>query len=479
MAYVPGFKWDLFISYPMEAQSWTKQFVDDLRKALPLSAVKDLEIYFASRNWQLGETSDAMLDAARSSALFLAVLTRDALAESETRFLQREMEAFRESGSLKDRFCPIPLYPIDGRRLSKAVPVGNSTFWNTNLEFFYLEDNIPVPLSPGFETAQYEKTVFKAAHQLRELLEKIRGAAADTPASAGPFTGMTVCLAVNAPNSSIETEWQEVRRLLVNDGVAVIPNPSPNADPAKIEADVEAAVQNADLFVQLFSAFDRLDGVKAQFTKAQRKAPKDGRCFAILQWRKKHPAAEMDSLMLKGLSEDDRKFCEGETVQTGLLEDFKVAIREKLEEQIKQPPTAPVKPLLYITADISDWRFARELQKEARKYTVAVVMGEGEAQKLQDFEGSLTQASGVVFLHGNATPQFVSNWMNQFACRIRKLELDLKFAKTKWLYLAPPEKTEEEEPLVPFEDLRTEGSQKEFTVQGIKRICAELCGDPH
>jgi hypothetical protein len=40
-----------------------------------------------------------------------------------------------------------------------------------------------------------------------------------------------------------------------------------------------------------------------------------------------------------------------------------------------------------------------------------------------------------------------------------------------------PEKTEEDEPLVPIEELRIEGSQKEFTLQGIEKICAELCGD--
>jgi hypothetical protein len=29
MAYTFGFKWDLFISYPMEARKWAKQFQED------------------------------------------------------------------------------------------------------------------------------------------------------------------------------------------------------------------------------------------------------------------------------------------------------------------------------------------------------------------------------------------------------------------------------------------------------------------
>ncbi len=75
--YVPGFNWDLFISYPMEAESWTKQFEEGLRDGTDLASARGLEIYFAPRNWQLGGISDDMLEAARSSAVFVAVLTRD------------------------------------------------------------------------------------------------------------------------------------------------------------------------------------------------------------------------------------------------------------------------------------------------------------------------------------------------------------------------------------------------------------------
>ena len=104
MAYVPGFTWDLFISYPMEVESWTKQFEADLRDETELTPAKGLKIYFAPTSWQQGAISDEMLEAARSSAVFVAILTRDALPDDETRFLQKEMEAFREFGPLKGRF---------------------------------------------------------------------------------------------------------------------------------------------------------------------------------------------------------------------------------------------------------------------------------------------------------------------------------------------------------------------------------------
>jgi hypothetical protein len=108
MAYVPGFEWDIFLSYPMEAGAWARQFERDLTADLALASVKGLKIYRAQSDWTLGEN---ILDAARSSAIFVAVLTRDAFDENKKRFLQMEMGAFREfskeSGlSLKGRFCP-------------------------------------------------------------------------------------------------------------------------------------------------------------------------------------------------------------------------------------------------------------------------------------------------------------------------------------------------------------------------------------
>ena len=57
----------------------------------------------------------------------------------------------------------------------------------------------------------------------------------------------------------------------------------------------------------------------------------------------------------------------------------------------------------------------------------------------------------------------------------RTLKLLPKFKNRKWLYLAPPEKGQSEELMLPFE-LRVEGSQTEFTLEGIEKICAELRG---
>lgn len=150
-------------------------------------------------------------------------------------------------------------------------------------------------------------------------------------------------------------------------------------------------------------------------------------------------------------------------------------IQEELEKRSdpRQDIGSGAKPYLYITADTSDLRWARELQAAARERTVADVMTQDAARRRKDFEQGLMLAAGVVFLHGSADRKFVDRWLSEFAKKTLMLKIHPKIAA---LYQAPPEKTAEEEPLAPIA-LRTEGSQKEFTLQGIEKICAELCGD--
>jgi hypothetical protein len=472
MAHTPGFEYDLFISYPTEATGWARQFQADLQSDMWLAAAAGLKIYFAPKSWELGEDSDGMLDAARNSAVFVAVLTPDSVRENSSRFLRKEMDAFRQSSPLKRRFCPIPLAPIDGAQLSKAMPTGNpDSFWNANLEFYYLEDGVPFRFEQN--DARYKKAVQKVAFQLRKRLDEIPSDADNAAGRKGPFAGMTVYLAPKVPGSSVEQEWQDIQSLLLNDGVRVVSSAASDGDAARIGRESNAA-ENAGLFVQIFSA-QEVDEAKAQLTTF--KARMSGQSVPVLQWRKKFKQS-IDTAILKALEEDDRGFCEG--AQTGLLEDFKVEIRSKLAkikaaQEAPPPPPQPLseQPYIYITADTPDRRLAQELQRTARELragTVAVIMNEDETQRREDFESNLMVASGVVFLHGNATRRFVELWLNEFVKKTRLLKLHPKIAA---LYQAPPEKTEDELPSPPIK-LPILGSQKEFTIAGIEKIYAEL-----
>jgi hypothetical protein len=462
MAYVPGFKWDIFINYPMEAEEWARQFEHDLRAAPGLASIPGLTTYFAKRNWELGQVSDEMLDAARQSALFVAVLTEGSLAEAESRFLGLEMKAFRESGSIGGRFCPIPLFPVAGSQLSALMPSENAqAFWNTNLEFFYREDDVPLWLRPDseLEKGSYRKRVEKASWFLKNRLNELRTrlGGADKLEARGPFSGRTVLLGQKEPN--VEAEWNAVRELLRNDGVTVL------GDDDCASEDFAAALLKADLFVQLLSPLDPTDRAKEQFAAVAARGS-----VPILQWRR-----QINPKLLERMDEDDRRLFDGSHVLAVGLEEFKRAIRDKLKQLANPPPPVKTgdKPFVYIAADSSDLPLAREIQAAARKEADVDVMAEEESKRVEDFDGGLKQATAVVFLYGGAERKFINWWLKQY---MRKTRLWKVYPKLTALYYAPPKKDTEQEPLWGVEELRTVGSQEKFSLEPIDQICAELRG---
>jgi hypothetical protein len=135
----------------MEMVKWVKQFRQDLTDGTRLSGAKGLDIFFSEENRELGQVSDEMLVEARNSAIFVAIVTGDSFAGNNLRFLQREMEAFRESGPLEGRFCAITLDPDMGTNIAKAMPAGNpDAFWH-ELEFFFKDGGTFIRLAPGVE----------------------------------------------------------------------------------------------------------------------------------------------------------------------------------------------------------------------------------------------------------------------------------------------------------------------------------------
>jgi hypothetical protein len=486
MAYVSRFKWDIFISYPMEAEAWTRRFVQDLQEldGTELPKAIDPQVYFAKKDWKLGGTSDDMLEAARSSALFVAILTRDSLSENQKRFLTLEMDSFKKSGPVQGRFCPIPLHPIDPPQLREAMPVGNpEAFWNTNLNFFYDDgDGIPLRLKSDSEPkpGEYSRRVQKVAHQLRELLDTLRAKTSKEAIinSQGPFAGKTVFLARKDTETYIEKEWLTVRSTLLSDGATVVP--AAESDKVDPEADSKS-LRDADLFVQLFHALDRLEDAKAQVDLAEAEAESRSRekkkPLPILRWRKRHSNVEAESNFVGNLPKEDQKFCEGG--RTGNLEEFKLAISEKLLSNPPPPPPPTDQPYLYITADKADLDLAIKLQARAiaGERALVDVMTRDETRQREDFAEGLSRASAIIFLYGSAEPRFIEAWLKEFIRNAGLSKLLPKFKNRKWLYQAPPEKGESGGLMLPFE-LRTEGSQKEFTLEGIEKICAELCGVP-
>jgi hypothetical protein len=313
MAYVPGFEWDIFLSYPVEVKPWTEQFEKDISADLLLAAIKrDLKTYFAPRDRDVRGTNNEMFEAARASAIFVAILTKDSLADTAATFLRQQLEAFTGAGSFKERICLIHLHPVEASEISKALSIDDAqAFWKAQL-FFY-DDDIPLLLTRDTElkSGLYNRTVSKVSHQLRNRLDALRSGATKSLNRDG-FSGIRVFLARIPPRSVVQHERQDIRTFLLNNGATVLPD--------EVNSDDAGALKNADLFVQLFSTVEKLDVVRQQFELARQLD------IHIVQWRKTIINSKTDSAILESLDNVDKRFCRETNAYTDSFESFKITI---------------------------------------------------------------------------------------------------------------------------------------------------------
>jgi cellulose biosynthesis protein BcsQ len=134
-------------------------------------------------------------------------------------------------------------------------------------------------------------------------------------------------------------------------------------------------------------------------------------------------------------------------------------------------PAVYDKPYVYIVADTPDLNLARRLQAAARREAIADIMTEAQDDRRGDFEEAVKFATAIIFLHGAASPRFIDVWLKEY---VRKTRLLKRSPPLVALYLAPPQRAPDEEPLIPFAELRSIGSREEFTLEGIDEIFREL-----
>jgi hypothetical protein len=494
MAYVPNAKRDIFISYPIEAEEWAQHFEQDLRKELEQwLPAGELRTYLAKRDWHM-VPSDKMLDEARNAAFYIATLIPGALSHDGLRFFQQEWEAFAQSarmfGSVDTRFAPVLIKPIDSRRIAQFFPLGNEeAFWRPFEFYFEDKAGIPHTLLRNSRKCIYCKKIAAIAWHIKQRLVQIKeqaGAewreqqAAAAPAL-GPFSGMKVLLGESG--EGLSGEWQEVRQLLINDGVEVVPSGEFPQDYRGFEELLKRELERADLFVQLLNPLgeaSRLAEAEASGAAvgAKSRAQLSYECalaylkttsrpFGILQWR--------DPKIIRGaLRYWPEELLDSAHVQAVGLQQFKQAIRAKLEDLRKPPPPSPTsKPFLFIMADQPDLNLANQLSEAALDHADVDVLTETEQDRKEHFLEAMRIAAGVIILHGKAPIQFINNWLSMYVREKAKLK---RSSQLDALYRAPPRKQSNEEPRIPSRDLRTMGSEELFTLDGIRQLCKELGG---
>jgi hypothetical protein len=438
MALVPGFDFDLFVSYahaddvgaPDNSMGWVSLFVRQLEGALRqrLGRGADVfKIFFDSKaigaNYHLPE----LLATVRRSALFLAVGSPSYAARQWT---QDELAAFVQGMSDHSRLFKIevlPLNPGDNypSPLDEHIAIN---FWNAVGPKQY-----PRTISPTLDAAEFSALITQLAYEINEKLLKVlhssggkprpafgtpvQSAAFATQKPRGPSDGAKKTVLLAQATDDVEEEADQLRRYLsqYEDEITVLPSAGYSQGGEAFAAAVQQDVKQSQLFVQLLGRrAGRIPPDLPQgYTLFQLNAAKAAG-IEIMQWR--HP--DLDP---SGISDPVyQKVVTAETVVASGLEAFKSQVLTWARKQREKPRKSPLiaqSASVFINADRMDMDIAKEIQRECVAQTLSAylpMIGESSEANRTDLEENLTDCDVLLFIYGDTSQDWIRRQLRFF-----------------------------------------------------------------
>jgi hypothetical protein len=441
MTCAPGFKNDVFVSYAHfdnEADSqdirWVSRFQADLKSALRQRLGQNPEIFYDTRDFEASDHVDLLLENARQSAVFLAVLSPSYVARE---FTIRELKAFNERAPDAGRIVTVELLPVEeGEQPSLLQGRKRTPFWWKDKT----EHDIPLRLTPKFNPEMYNERLQILAHQIKKLLLEVRdkGAAAvrmqepaQPPRTTAPPGARAVLLAQTTDD--LYGEREQVRAHLEQFGVRVLPEGDYPQGGKDFAAAFAADLAQSGLFVQLLGSSPSRKPPDLARTYSQHQfeaATSHG--LKILQWRR-------PDLDLAAVTHRDKPLLEAPGVMAIGLNELKSEILRCWTEQARPGQRRTDDCHIFINADRSDKELADALLAlfEHRKdCTAARPLFEGGTKDiLDDLDANLMSCGVLLLLYGNAPPA----WLRAQLLRYSKLEKQREApARLKSIVVGPP-----------------------------------------
>jgi hypothetical protein len=425
MAYVPGFKCDVFVSFAHldnvaigSGSPWINAFVSDLKKVLRMRlGVREedgLTVYFTGHgSLQAGVDLDAsLMENAASAASFIAI-TSPAYVVADS-YTMRELHAFLHAMGQEARIYAIehsPLdsndeYPLALRRL-KRMP-----FWQR-----HPEREMPVTVSAGSDV--YLQLLIDLAEQVRRQLKAMRAGTAAPSAEPLPASPQLRSAALGSRGiflaqvtDDLESEREQVRRYLEQYGLNVLPEATYPQGGEDFALHVERDLARSELFVQLLGrthakrppdlpgGYDRL-----QFERAV------ARGLPVLQWSR----PDVDTATVT--DEAHAQLLGGENVMRVGLESFKAEIVRRDAKPSGKAPAGEER-FIFINADRSDIQLADSLRREfaGSKVSAAIPLLQGSSEDVRlDLEENLVDCDALVMVYGEATPVWVRGQLRLYS----------------------------------------------------------------
>jgi hypothetical protein len=426
MGFVHPAKTDLFVSYahvddlPLEPgrPGWVTTLVTSLQALLAqkLGRGEDISLWMDHQLPGHAELTPEIEGKLGDAATLLIVLSPAYLASTwclkEMRFFADAIRRARDRQGARIFVVendqverPQVLGDLNGYRFWTRDPLGRST------------RTLGIP-HPGPEDRGYFDQLYDLRHDLAETLSHLKTGAKELPLSDGAGDRHVVFLA--EVTDDLDDEREEVRRYLLQAGLAVVPDGIYVRDSAAFRAAAERDLACAKLFVQLLSrlAGKRLPGASASIVGLQHECAVS-RGVPVLQWHAR-------GLDLAGVARPDhRARLEGPSVIATDLQEFKSLVVQKVRELTAPLPTAPrhdknADTLVFVNAEEADLDLAKRIGSLLFRHGIGYVLpnrSRRPAEARKALEANLLNCDGLVLVHGTNP-----DWVFEQVIRFRKIK---------------------------------------------------------
>lgn len=417
MAFVPGAKNDVFISYAhfdneggATGERWVTDFVQRLESALRERLGCPVDIYFDSHSLEGHQVLSEILDNVRRSAVFVPILSPSYINRKWT---QDELDAFMAMETASRIVFTVERLPLESENEYPQTlrERKRSQFWYRG------EDSgVPYIMTPSVRPDRYFGAITDVVDHMARQLRTLKaggglGAAAPGPAKSSGIEvkpeGPAVLLA--QVTEDIDDQRDQVRRHLEQFGIPVLPASLYPQGGADFQKAFEADLGQAALFVQLLGPVpgrkppDLSQGyAQFQFDAAR------ARGIPMMTWRR-------PDLDLSSIAAPHAALVGAPTVQAMSLQAFKSEIVRKI--QTPPPPPPPSKAgeaksasTVFINAVREDGDLAAKLQEEfAGEGCMAMLpMWEGPPEAIStDLNENIIDCDALVLVYGAAESSWV------------------------------------------------------------------------
>jgi hypothetical protein len=472
MAYIQEFKNDVFVSYAHADNEpdpvgvcWVNQFVRHLEVELRrrLGGTQDLKFYFDKTSLRSNDHLQVLVQNARTSAAFVAIISPSYTARTWTR---DELAAFSSSAGEPDRLFALEVLPInehDGIP-EQIAHLHRMKFWWTEPP-----SDVPYTVTP---TAPPDNRYITRLQDLAECLRtQLRGMAnaqgerLRSPSIEARATNPSTVLLAQTTDD-LDEDREQVRRYLNQYGVRVLPDGIYPQGGLEFADAFRRDLKKSNLFVHLLGPLPSrqppdLPGSYGQFQYQTAKAAG----LPTLLWHR----PDFD---FTAVTHHDRSLLSEPTVLAMGLEAFKAEIVRSSQPQPAPDNRVKADPFFFINADSTDIKLANALNAEFKRHncTVAMRASKGSAAAInRDLEDNIVQSDAMILVYGNAEQTWVRSQL--------RLYNRLKPQRPRPLgalaiYKCPPKPKPTIDMAIP--EAREIDCTRQFTLQPVQDIIAEV-----